>query len=73
VPDSGLKKKILAAVHDSPLVGHQGFFRTYRQIRERFLWKGLEQDVMRYISERIWSFTMPDMINPQKGIDLMTQ
>jgi hypothetical protein len=25
VPDSGLKKKILAAVHDSPLAGHQGF------------------------------------------------
>jgi hypothetical protein len=73
VPDSGLKKKILAAVHDSPLAGHQGFFSTYRQIRERFLWKGLKQDVMRYISEWIWSFTMPDMINPQKGIDLMTQ
>jgi uracil DNA glycosylase len=30
VPDSGPKKKILAAVHDSPLAGHQGFFKTYR-------------------------------------------
>jgi hypothetical protein len=36
VPDSGLKKKILTAVHDSPLAGHHGFFKTYRQIRERF-------------------------------------
>jgi hypothetical protein len=44
-------KKILVAFHDSPLVGHQGFFKTYRQIRERFSWKGLKQDVMRYISE----------------------
>jgi hypothetical protein len=35
VLDSGLKKKILTAVHDSPLAGHQGFFKTYRQIRER--------------------------------------
>jgi hypothetical protein len=51
VPDSGLKKKILTAVHDSPLAGHQGFFKTYRQIRERFSWKGLKQDVMRHISE----------------------
>jgi hypothetical protein len=51
VPDSGLKKKILKAVHDSPLTGHQGFFKTYRQNRERFSWKGLKQDVMRYISE----------------------
>jgi uracil DNA glycosylase len=30
VPDLGLKKKILTAVHDSPLAGHQGFFKTYR-------------------------------------------
>jgi hypothetical protein len=51
IPGSGLKKKILATVHDSPLVGHQGFFKTYRKIIERFSWKGLKQDVMRYISE----------------------
>jgi hypothetical protein len=51
VPDSGLKKKILIAVHDSPLAGHQEFFKTYRQIRERFSWKGLKQDVMRHVSE----------------------
>jgi hypothetical protein len=30
VPDLGLKKKILTAFHDSPLAGHQGFFKTYR-------------------------------------------
>jgi hypothetical protein len=30
VPGSGLKKKILALVHDSPQAGHQGFFKTYR-------------------------------------------
>jgi hypothetical protein len=48
---SRLKKKILATVHDSPLVGHEVFFKTYRQIMERFSWKGIKQDVMRYISE----------------------
>jgi hypothetical protein len=41
VPGSGLKKKILATVHDLPLAGHQEFFKTYRQIKERFSWKGL--------------------------------
>jgi hypothetical protein len=51
VPDSGLKKKILTTVHDSPLAGHQGFFKTYRQIRERFSWKGLKQNVMRHVNE----------------------
>jgi hypothetical protein len=50
VPDSWLKKKILTAVHDSPPVGHQGFLKTYRQIRERFSWKGLKQDVMRHVN-----------------------
>ena len=39
VPNSGLKKKILTVVHDSPLAGHLGFFKTYRQTRERFSWK----------------------------------
>jgi hypothetical protein len=51
VPRSSLKKKIFAEVHDSPLAGHQGFFKTYRQVRERLSWKGLKQDVMRHISE----------------------
>jgi hypothetical protein len=46
VPDLELKKKILKVVHDSPLAGHLGFFKTYRQIKERFSWKGLKQDVM---------------------------
>jgi hypothetical protein len=51
VLDLGLKKKILTVVHDSPLAGHHGFFKTYRQIRERFSWKGLKQDVMRHVGE----------------------
>jgi hypothetical protein len=40
VPDSGLKKKILTTVHDSPLAGHQGFFKTYRQIKGEVLMEG---------------------------------
>jgi hypothetical protein len=51
VLDSGLKKNILTVVHDSPLAGHQGVFKTYRQIKERFSWKGLKKDVMRHINK----------------------
>jgi hypothetical protein len=51
VPDLGLKKKILVVVHDSPLASHQRFFKTCRKIKERFSWKGLKQEVMRYINE----------------------
>ena len=48
---SQLKKKILQASHDSPLVGHQGFTKTYRAIRERFSWKGLKEDVLQHVRE----------------------
>jgi uracil DNA glycosylase len=51
VPRSSLKKKILAAVHNSPLADHQGFFKTYMEVKERFSWKGLKKDVMKHINE----------------------
>jgi hypothetical protein len=34
-----------------PAAGHQGYFKTYRQIRERFSWKGLKDDVLKHILE----------------------
>ena len=49
--NSKLKEKILLASHDSPPVGHQGFTKTYRAIRERFSWKGLKKDVLRHVRE----------------------
>ena len=48
---SQVKKKILQASHDSPLVGHQQFAKTYRAIRERFSLKGLKEDVLQHIRE----------------------
>jgi hypothetical protein len=33
---STLKAKILHACHNSPVAGHQGISKTYRQVRERF-------------------------------------
>ena len=51
VLESTLKKKIIQASHDSPLLGHQGFLKTYRQIRERFSWIGLKEDVIQHVRE----------------------
>jgi hypothetical protein len=51
VPESAFKAKVLQACHDSPVPGHQGFVKTYRQVTERFSWKGLKEDVMRHIKE----------------------
>jgi hypothetical protein len=42
VPESTLKVKILKVCHDSPTPGHQGYFKMYRQIKERFSSKGLK-------------------------------
>ena len=51
VPESTLRKKTIQVAHDSPLSGHQGFLKTYRQIRERFSWKGLKGEVMQHVRE----------------------
>ena len=51
VPGSTLKAKILHACHNSPVVGHQGISKTYRQVRERFAWKCLKEDVMKHVKE----------------------
>jgi hypothetical protein len=51
VPESKFKENVLRTFNDSPLSGHQGFLKTYIQIRERFAWKGLKEDVMHYVRE----------------------
>ena len=48
---SRLKKEILKTCHDNPLSGHQGCFKTYKKIRERFTWKGLKREVLKYTNE----------------------
>ena len=50
VPGSSLKQKVLKSSHDSPLAGHLGFFKTCRMLTERFSWKGLKNDFMKYFN-----------------------
>jgi hypothetical protein len=67
---SGLafKAKLLQACHDSPMAGHQGINKTYRQVRERFSWKGLKEDVIRHVKEcltcHMSTCTQQDFCNP---------
>jgi hypothetical protein len=51
LPKSMLKDKILRAINDTHLADHPGYLKTYRQVRERFSWKGLNDDVLQYIRE----------------------
>lgn len=36
IPKSKMKARNLRACHDTPLVGHSGFYKTYKQVRECF-------------------------------------
>jgi hypothetical protein len=33
------------------MVGHQGISKMYMQVRERFSWKGLKEDVIKHVKE----------------------
>ena len=43
--------KILQEAHDFPLAGHLGIFKTYRQLIKIFFWKGMKEDVQKYVNE----------------------
>lgn len=43
--------KILKENHDSKLAGHSGFIRTYRRIKEYFIWPSMKQDIKKYIKK----------------------
>lgn len=49
--NSRMKDNILREYHDKPLVGHQGYYKTYKQIQERYSWKGLKKDVLKHVQE----------------------
>ena len=44
-PKFEVKKLIMKEYHDNPLAGHPGFYKTYKQIREKYSWKGLKGDI----------------------------
>lgn len=37
-----MKENILRAYHDTLLTGHQGYYKTHKQVREQFSWKSLK-------------------------------
>lgn len=51
VPESKLIEKTILALHDESNVGHPGFYKTYRLVRERFSWKGLKDEIMKHVKE----------------------
>ena len=50
-PKSKVNKLIMKEYHDNPLAGHSGFYKTYKQIREKYSWKALKGDIQKYVQE----------------------
>ena len=48
VPTS-MRQKVLATCHDEPTKGHIGIHKTLALVKERYLWKGMGQDVEQYV------------------------
>jgi hypothetical protein len=42
---------MMRVMHDTPLAGHPGYFKTYKHIMERFTWTGLKDDVLKHVKE----------------------
>lgn len=40
-----------SACHNTPVVGHLGYYKTYKQVREPFSWKGLKNNVLKHVRE----------------------
>jgi hypothetical protein len=50
VPDNyKLKRDLIAAFHDSPIVGHPGQQRTLELISRRYLWPGMRAKIFHYV------------------------
>lgn len=48
---SNLRDNIFHVAHDSPITSHQGFFKTYWNIRKNFSWRGLKEEILRHVYE----------------------
>ena len=49
VPAETEKKAIISKLHDSLIEGHKGFQQTYNKIRERYIWKGIRNEIQNFI------------------------
>uniref|UniRef100_A0A2N9HGX7 Reverse transcriptase n=1 Tax=Fagus sylvatica TaxID=28930 RepID=A0A2N9HGX7_FAGSY len=47
--ESGMKIKVLALIHDSPLGGHSGYLKTLHRAKQDWFWHGMKKDIKAYI------------------------
>ena len=44
-----LKRKVLTALHDSPIGGHSGAPATFSKLQPLFYWPGMRKDVLQHV------------------------
>lgn len=49
ISDPDTIQTILKEFHDLPLGGHQGVIRTYKRIKNHYVWKNMMKDIVAYI------------------------
>uniref|UniRef100_A0A2N9H0U4 Integrase catalytic domain-containing protein n=1 Tax=Fagus sylvatica TaxID=28930 RepID=A0A2N9H0U4_FAGSY len=47
--ESGMKIKVLALIHDSPLRGHSGYLKSLHRAKKDWFWHGMKKDIKAYI------------------------
>ena len=47
--EEALKKRIIEALHASPIGGYSGIVNTYHWVKQLFRWPGLKKDVMEFV------------------------
>ena len=47
--DDGLKRKVVEALHVSPIGGHSSIVNTYHKVKQLFHWPGLKRYVMEFV------------------------
>lgn len=51
VTDERTRAIILYEYHDSPLGGHRGMNKTFREIRKKYVWPNMKRDIERYVKK----------------------
>ena len=50
-PGCSLFPQVLHLVHNSPVVGHSGFLKTYQRAKREFYWDGMKFDIKKFVRE----------------------
>ena len=65
VVDGETKATILYEYRDSPVGGHRGMIKTFKEIRERFEWPDMKREIQRYV-KRCRSCQLNKNLSPRR-------